>query len=180
MKNTTLLIVGTALMIETTIFPALAASNVLVNSGLGQKAGDVTSFGVAICNKGTQALGSAPVTVTGNSHSLTVMTGALSQGSCGYSYIAYSDLGMTSGKTYLVVVTIDPNHTVVGDADQATYTVTVPSGQVKGVSTSADTTVATTAATPMTPEHRTELLAQLASMINVLNQLLAQLHAMGL
>jgi hypothetical protein len=148
--------------------PALAASVVaLGNAGVGQKVGDATSFGVAICNNGTQAVaGTVPFTISANGRVVNAMVAApLAAGACKYTYFTYGSFGMTAASSYSVNIAIDPNQTVTTNVDApATYMLTVPGsvGQVLGASTTSD-------------DQRSQLLAQLASMVAILEGLLARL-----
>jgi hypothetical protein len=170
MKNK-LIYAGAAAALATSflvaITPALAAPAVLLqHAGVGQKAGDTANFGVAICNNGTQSVpGATPFQVTANGKAVNAtVAGPLAAGACKYTYLAYSSFGMTVGNTYSVVVSIDPSHTVTTNTDApATYSITVPSaGKVLGASTMSDA-------------ERQSLLAQLASMVTILQGLLTRL-----
>jgi hypothetical protein len=111
---------------------AFAATFTLTNGGLGQAAANTQQFGVAVCNKSTANLTQpVPVVVTTNGESATISSASTIQaGSCEYSYLPYSQLGMKSGVAYAVSVTIDPQDSVISNSDNATvYNVTVP-GQV--------------------------------------------------
>jgi hypothetical protein len=167
----TIIFGGLVFAVAMSVAPAFAASGVaLVNSGLGQKSGDVANFGVAVCNNGSQDLvQSVPIVVTANGQTNAVSSPSLLKaGSCNYSYLSYASFNMASGQTYQATVTIDPNRIAATNSDtKATYNVTVPSGQVHGESTMSEAT-------------RQTLLAQLASMINVLLGLLAKARALGL
>lgn len=124
-----------ALALAAAVIPAMsfAAGMTLVNGGLGEVASQPSSFGVSICNQGATALTTpVPVLVTSNGESATVNSMApIAPGACAYSYLAYGQLGMTAGNTYSVIVTIDPNDTVIANttAQTASYSVTVPGTQ---------------------------------------------------
>jgi hypothetical protein len=108
---------------------SFAASMTLSNGGLGQVATKPSQFGVAVCNKsGTDLAQAVPIIVTTNGESATISSVATIQaGTCSYSYLPYSQLGMTAGQTYSVNVIVDPQHSVSSNSDNATvYTVTVP------------------------------------------------------
>jgi hypothetical protein len=108
---------------------AFAATFTLTNGGLGQTVANTQQFGVAVCNKSTANLTqSVPIVVTTNGESATISSASTIQaGSCEYSYLPYSQLGMKSGETYSVNVTIDPQNSVISNSDNATvYNVTVP------------------------------------------------------
>lgn len=158
------------------IVPALAASAVVLgHAGIGQKAGDTANFGVAICDNGTQATaGAVPFAVTANGKTVSAtVSGPLAAGACQYTYLAYSSFGMTSGSSYSVTVTIDPNQTVTTNvAAPANYMLTVPGpvGQVLGASTVVPNASAS---------GRASQLAQLANLEAILQQLLAKLASMG-
>ena len=151
-------------MIGMSVLPAFAATGVtLVNSGLGQRASDTANFGLAVCNVGTQdATQAASVVVTANGKTVTLSSPVLAVGVCGYVYTSYAGLGMTAGNTYSVSVVIDPNQTVSA-TNSATYSVTVPAGQVLGAST-------------MSTSARQQMLAQLANLEAMLQALLSKLH----
>ncbi len=159
--------VGVGLLIAAA--PAFAATAILLqHAGVGQKARDSASFGVAICNNGTQSVpGATPFTATVNGATVSAnVAGTLIAGACKYTYLPYGSFGMTAGNTYTVVVSIDPSHTIANATTDApaTYSVTVPgAGKVLGANTS------------MSSAERTSLLAQLASMVAVLQELLAKL-----
>ena len=108
---------------------ALAAGINLNNGGLGQIASDPSRFGVAVCNGGKSVVTqSVPVSVSvgGQTTSLSSPT-PIQVGSCSYAYATYGQLGMQSGKSYSISVTIDPQHTTISNTNnQATYTVQVP------------------------------------------------------
>jgi hypothetical protein len=169
MKNV-IVVVGLAVAAVMSIAPVFAASGiVLINSGLGQKSGNVTNFGVAVCNNGTGNLAQAvPIRITANGQTGTVSSPApLQAGSCGYSYISYATFNMSRGQTYSVAVTIDPNRTVVSNTNtQAAYSITVPSGRVLGASIDSTSQAA--------------MLNQLAGMVTILEQLLAKARSLGL
>lgn len=166
MKNK-LILSGLVVGLLAAALPALAAvpGVQLSHGGFGQKAGDATAFGVAICNNGIQTVPSVPFAVTANGRTVSAaVQGPLSAG-CKYAYLAYSSFAMAGGATYPVTVAIDPNHILANatvDAP-ATYTITVPgAGQVLGAST-------------MSAAERQSLLAQLAQMTAILQGLLAKL-----
>lgn len=142
--NTKILMVS-ALGLAAAVVPAMlfAANMTLVNGGLGQIASQPTSFGVSVCNQSATAL-TMPVAilVTTNGKSATVNSVApIAPGACEYSYLPYSELGMTAGNTYSVIVTIDPNHTVISNTttQTATYSVTVPGTQTAQVNAGNET-----------------------------------------
>ena len=151
------------------VAPAFAASAIVLrHAGIGQRAGDTTSFGVAICNNGTQAVsGVVPFRVSANGKTVNAtVNGALAAGGCQYTYLTYSSFNMTVGVSYSVSVAIDPNHTVTTNVDApATYMLSVPgsAGKVLGASTS------------IPSDQSSQMLTQLASMEAMLQQLLAQL-----
>jgi hypothetical protein len=123
------------LTLGTIFVPAmsLAAGVSLHNGGLGQAAQNTQSFGVAVCNDGTQALNqTVPISVTANDKTVTVPSAAsIKPGNCAYSYLTYAPFGMWAGTTYSVSVTIDPDHSVItGSNNQASYSVTVPKASV--------------------------------------------------
>ena len=125
MKNKTFILgLATVGLFGSLVFSAFAAGVVLTNGGLGQVAGNTTSFGLAVCNGGTKAISqSVPVAVSANNQTVTISSAASIQpGACEYSYANYADLGMVAGQTYSVSVTIN-------STSQANYSVTVPSAQ---------------------------------------------------
>jgi hypothetical protein len=143
---------------------------VLVNSGLGQKAGDVTDFGVAVCDQGSVALSHAvPISVTVNGVTVSANSPAsLAVGGCGYTYLNYHSFNLSTGQTYSVQTIIDPQGTTVSNSNtQALYSMTVPSGAVLGASA-------------ISSAVRAQLLAQLANMVSLLQSLLARAKALGL
>lgn len=143
MKQSIARIFGFSILLLAPMVPAFAASVVLTNGGLGQVAGNTQSFGIAVCNKGTQALGqSVPLSVSAAGQVAAIeSTAPTPAGSCSYTYVNYSQFGMTAGQTYTVTVTIDPQHTLTSNANnQATYDVTVP-----GTSAQAETETQTAA-----------------------------------
>lgn len=112
---------------------SFAAGINLYNGGLGQIAGDMQTFGVAVCNGGPKAVSqSAPVSVAvGGQTAYIVSMFPIKAGVCAYSYLTYGQLGMASGGTYSVTVTIDPARTVITNANnQAVYKVAVPAVKV--------------------------------------------------
>lgn len=120
-----------------------ATGSILTNGGVGQVAGNSQSFGVAVCNGGTTATSLAvPVLVSANGASVTASSEpSIQPDACAYTYVDYSQFGMTAGQTYSVVATIDPGHTVIKNSDNAaTYTVTMPSAQMAAAA--GDNTVA--------------------------------------
>jgi hypothetical protein len=129
MKYTT-----SAALVLAALIPALTASAgsiVLVNGGFGQLAGNSQNFGIAICNQGTNALNHAvPVTVSTGEKTVNISSvPSIKAGGCEYSYLAYKDLGMKAGNTYSVVVTIDPQHSVISNTtNKTTYSAVVPAG----------------------------------------------------
>jgi hypothetical protein len=113
------------------VLPALSlvASINLQNGGLGQLANNVQNFGVAVCNGGASAVNqSVPVSVSASNQTASVLSASsIAKGACTYSYLSYAQLNMQPGSTYTVVVTIDPNRTVISNSNnQTSYTVTVP------------------------------------------------------
>jgi hypothetical protein len=165
MKNK-LIYAGVAMSLLVVVAPAFAASGaVLSHAGVGQKAGDVTTFGIAVCNNGDQQISqSVPISARANGRTVsTYVNGPLNAGACAYSYLSYDMFGMVGGQTYSVLVDIDPQHSITQSVEpQAAYSVAVPSGQVLGAST-------------VSGDERSQMLAQLASMVAILQQLLAQL-----
>jgi hypothetical protein len=114
------------------VLPALslAAGVTLTNGGLGQVAGNASSFGVAVCDGGKSALtASVPVSVTANGVSISTNSASnIAAGACEYTYVPYSQFNMQAGNTYTVNVTIDSNHaTITNTNNQTSYSVTVPS-----------------------------------------------------
>lgn len=107
---------------------SMAATSDLTNGGLGQSAGNMQSFGVAVCNSGGKATTqSVQISVTANGETVTIPSAAsIKPGACAYSYLDYSQLGMQTGGTYTVTATLDTSHV-------ATYSVTVPGGNPKPV-----------------------------------------------
>jgi len=175
MKTTSKLMVGSvAGMVGFLVFVgvSLAGGLVLSNSGLGQKVGDTTNFGVAVCDNGNVAVTTdIPISVAANgATSAAKISAPIMAGACGYAYLSYAAFNMTAGNTYSVQAVIDPANTLGAtiDGGPASYTVIVPStGHVLGASAVSDST-------------RTSLLAQLAGMISTLEALLAKAKAMGL
>ncbi len=107
----------------------LAAGVNLYNGGLGQVAGDMQNFGVAVCNGGAKAVTQAvPVTVAVGGQTATVTSASSIQPkACAYSYLTYGALSMRTGKTYSVTVTIDPVRTLISNSNnQTVYSITVP------------------------------------------------------
>ncbi len=153
-----------------TVIPAFATTGgVLKNSGIGQRAGDTTQFGVGVCNKGTAKLTSS-VTVVVNANSVTQYPtiNSLAVGQCGFAYEPYATFNMASGQTYSVRVTIDPQHSFAENADtQATYSVTVPGGEVLGANT-----VNRSAAY----QYLADQFAYLASIAHFIQSILSHLH----
>src|SRR5258708_5146879 len=88
---------------------AFAANTNLSNGGLGQRAGDNTNFGVAVCNNAsTDLTASVPVTITANGIPMTVQSAApISANTCAYTYVPYSSFNMVGGVPYAVSVVID-------------------------------------------------------------------------
>lgn len=148
-----------------------ASGVVLTNAGLGQKTGDSAHFGVAICNEGGVSLATpAPLSLTANNVTVTAASiSPLAAGACGYTYFSYASFGMSAGQTYSVQVAIDPAGTLGASVEvPVSYKVTVPpGGQVLGVSTVGET-------------QAQQLLAQLASMVTILEALAAKAKALGL
>lgn len=131
MKNTSLAVAAFCAVFIGSMSLAFAASFDLTNGGLGQAALNPQQFGVAVCDKSSDALTSAvPVTVTVGGQSATVSSvSPIAAGQCAYSYVSYSQLDMQPGQTYSVSVTVDPQHTVASNSnDEANYSVTVPGG----------------------------------------------------
>lgn len=112
-----------AAVITFTLVPAfaLAAGNALVNGGLGQSAGNVSNFGLAVCNHGTtKILQPATLTVTVNGQIANISSPSpVSAGACAYTYIPYAQFNMEAGISYDVTVALD-------GGNPSTYSVTVP------------------------------------------------------
>lgn len=125
MKKSLIVFLGLSVFAFPATIVFAASRPVLTNGGLGQVAANPDSFGVAVCNGGTQTLTqSVPVSVTTNGQTASVSSAAsIKAGGCEYSYLAYSQLGMQAGGTYSVTVTIDSK-------DKATYDITIPSSPV--------------------------------------------------
>lgn len=125
MKNTpkALFMVSAVLLSTLSVFAAGQAD--LYNGGFGQPVAKPDSFGVAVCNRGANALtGAVPVDLAVNGHTAQILSAAsIASGKCEYSYLAYGDLGMQAGQGYSVSV-------VVNHGDQSTYDVTVPGAEV--------------------------------------------------
>ncbi|MDE2018867.1 MAG: hypothetical protein KGJ13_00805 [Patescibacteria group bacterium] len=166
MKNK-LIFSGIVVGLLAATLPALAAvpGVQLGHGGIGQKAGDTTDFGVAICNNGAQTVSAVPFAVTLNGKTVAATVDGPLSANCQYTYLTYSIFDVTAGNTYSATVAIDPNH-ILGTAAVAalaTYTITVPvGGQVLGASA-------------ISESERQSLLAQLAQMTAILQGLLAKL-----
>lgn len=129
MKNTSLAVAAFLAVLVVSAGSAFAATFDLTNGGLGQAALNHQQFGVAVCDKNSQALTSVvPVVVTVAGKSVTVSSVApIPAGQCKYTYVGYSQLGMQAGQTYSANVVVDPQHTAASNADNSvSYSVTVP------------------------------------------------------
>jgi hypothetical protein len=132
MKHTALSIFVFASIFTVVAAPALAATISLSNGGVGQVATNPSQFGIAVCNDGASALAQGvPVTVSTNGQTVALSSAnSIAVGSCGYTYLSYSQFGMQAGQTYTVTTTIDPKHTVTSNTNNsAEYSVTVPAQQ---------------------------------------------------
>lgn len=142
-------LVAFILSFATLVLPAVsfAAGINLYNGGFGQIAGDTQNFGVAVCNGGEKTVDQpALVSVAVAGQTAAVLSASpLPQGSCGYSYLNYSQLGMQAGGTYSVTATIDPGHTLISNSNnQAVYRITVPRNLTITIPASNETAIVNT------------------------------------
>lgn len=138
-KNINLAVGVSAVLLGVVASSAFAAGVVLTNGGLGQAAANQQSFGIAVCNGSAVAINkTVPVTVSANGITIPMVSApSIAAGQCAYSYVNYNQFNMKAGQSYTVAVTIDPNKTVITNANnQATYTVAVPNQQ--GTTTAAN------------------------------------------
>lgn len=124
MKKAFAAFLGISALIAPAALVLAAPGPILANGGLGQVAGNIQSFGVAVCNNGSQALVKAvPVSVSANGRvAATFSASPIKAGACAYSYLSYGDLGLQPGTTHSVTVTIN-------NGAPSVYSVTVPSAK---------------------------------------------------
>jgi hypothetical protein len=161
-----ILTLSVATMLFVSAAPAFALTGVsLTLANIGQSNNNTSQFGIAVCNQGTMNLSSPQqISVTANGTTFLASTAnSINAGNCAYSYIPYNNFSMTPGQTYSITAQL-------GSGSASTYQLTVPQngqGTVLGAST-------------MSNAVRMQLLAQLASMENLLAQLLARAQALGM